>query len=173
METAAAIKEKKKVLVVAHGSRSAGWVAAQRAWFAGVQRHLGADVDAELTFLEIAPPLFEERLRAFIAQETRGVLIFPFFLSRSGHAGDEIPEIAEHAAAGRYGLVAPEGWEEMLGRNAERRLRAWGATAEDQVIVSGYGASHHDHLWRELLVRVQAGSGLYAAGAEWLWAPSA
>lgn len=166
-----------RLLVVAHGSQGAEWVRAQRDWFAGTMQRLnhlvGCEVDGRLSFLEITPPLFGDELARAIESNTP-LLVFPFFLSRSGHAGDEIPALAHDILGGAvpWGLVEPVGWEAALGRNAERRLRDAGAAPGDAVIVSGYGASKHDALWRRLVCEVQAHAGVFAGGRSWRWAPA-
>ena len=80
------------LLVVCHGSRSAGWIAAQQAWFAQLCDLLPANIAPQLTFLEIADPLFARGLEEHANHHAdRPLWVFPFFLSRSGHAGEEIP----------------------------------------------------------------------------------
>jgi len=163
-----------RIVIVAHGSRSREWVAALRAWHRGVVEQMGdAGGAVELAFLEIAEPQLEDRL-GDLAKQGGPVVVVPFFLSRSGHAGDDVPRIAEEKLGGHvpWRIVSPQGWETVLGRNAARRLLAAGARTGDPVIVSGYGASHHDELWRELIREVQDAAGPFAGGAPWLWAPS-
>ena len=166
----------KRVLVVAHGSRSSRWVAAVNEWFAGFARRLTdlskGGIEARLSFLEITDPLFEDALKEEAAEKSP-LTIFPFFLSRSGHAGDEIPELAEEGLGkrGNWSVLLPEDWEHILGANAERRLAAYGANPGDPVVVSGYGASRHGHIWEELVDQVHAASGRFR-DSEWLWAPS-
>lgn len=169
---------KLKILVVVHGSRGRGWVAAQEEWFDGVRRRVerksAAAVDMKLTYLEITEPLFEDALAAQAGAPQPGpVLIYPFFLSRSGHAGEEIPEIAEARLGSHvpWQFLRPEGWPARLGANSERRLAALGATSQDEVVVCGYGASKHDEQWRDLLTAVQAHAGSFAEGRRWRWAP--
>lgn len=160
-----------RLLVVAHGSRSRPWVAAQAYWFLGVQRLLPPEAQAELSFLEIAPPLFADRLKA-LAAGPAPVRVLPFFLSRSGHAGEEIPGMIEEARAkgADVEIIPPEGWTEALAANTTKRLLAVGAAPGRPVVVCGYGASHHDQAWRELVRDLQA-AGPFAADAPWEWAP--
>ena len=170
---------KHHVLIVAHGSRSAKWVAAQREWWAQLDaslRQQSPTLTTELCFLEIAQPLFESRLEFWknhpeVADTS--LHVFPFFLSKSGHASEDIPEIIQQAElVSPPGIIQPSGWPAILAQNAERRLASYGATPEIPVIVSGYGASHHDHLWQELLRDIQASSTVYRDQPKWLWAPS-
>lgn len=162
------------MIIVAHGSRSPRWVAAQRDWFDGVRRELGPlGGQVELTFLEISLPLFEDRLLALAGQITEPLAIMPFFLSKGGHAGEDIPQIANQVLGpDRWRLVAPTGWIEVLGTNANRRLRQCGADPGEPVIVSGYGSSHEDREWLELVAEVQSHSGDFSTGPRWDFAPS-
>ncbi len=167
------------VLIVAHGSRSPKWVAAQRDWWAQLDSNLRLqypEITTELCFLEIAPPLFESRLEFWKNHPeltSTNLHVFPFFLSKSGHASEDIPEIIEQAELpSPPALIQPIGWPTVLAQNAERRLAAYGANPEIPVIISGYGASHHDHLWQELLRDIQACSVVYRDQPKWLWAPS-
>lgn len=156
------------VIVVAHGSRSKRWVAAVEDWFADFSEKLGV-IAARLSFLEITEPLFADVLSE---ESGREIIIFPFFLSRSGHAGEDIPEIAERVlGVGQFQILQIEGWEALLGANAARRLKHYGARPGDPVVVSGYGASTHDELWIELVENVRLNAGPYG-DAPWLWAPS-
>lgn len=163
-----------QLIVVAHGSRSPRWVAAQREWFEGVQRQLGPLGErAELTFLEISLPLFEDRLMAIAGSVEKPVAVLPFFLARGGHASEDIPPIAD-AVLGRDGwrLVQPEGWMDVLGANARRRLERSGARPGEPVVVSAYGSSHENDEWLALVADVQAHAGPFAAGPAWGFAPS-
>lgn len=164
------------VVFVAHGSRAPRWVAAQQAWWANVNAKLlaksGGAVSSELTFLEIADPLFEARLEVLKTQQ-KSLLIFPFFLSQSGHATEDIPKIlGEHLEPSQYTLAKPTGWPSVLAQNLDRRVQQYGATPADPLIISGYGASHHDHLWQEMIQEIQAASTLYHNQPKWHWAPS-
>jgi sirohydrochlorin ferrochelatase len=162
------------MIIVAHGSRSPRWVGAQRDWFDGVRRELGPlGMQVELTFLEISLPLFEDRLLALAGNLEGPLAIMPLFLAKGGHAGEDVPRIAD-AVLGRDGwrLVPPAGWIHHLGDNAARRLRACGTAVGDPVIVSGYGSSHDENDWLDLVRDIQAHAGEYAAGPAWEFAPS-
>lgn len=159
------------VVVVVHGSRNPGWVAAQRAWFEGVKARVGAAVDLRLTFLELTAPLLEIELAVLEGKPTR-VSILPFFLSKSGHVAEEIPGIAAAALPTTpWQILEPAGLDAVLGRNAQRRLAASGADPGSPVIVSGYGASGHGENWLQLVERIRSFSGEFAA-AEWHFAPA-
>ncbi|MGF1574133.1 MAG: sirohydrochlorin chelatase [Sumerlaeia bacterium] len=164
------------VVFVAHGSRAARWVEAQQQWWGGVNERLLRETNgaltSELTFLEIADPLFDDCL-ARLKNQQKSLLIFPFFLSQSGHATEDIPEILEkHLQPEQYTLLKPTGWTGVLARNFDRRVLEYGGTPEDPVIISGYGASHHDHLWQQMILDIQACSQLYQDQPNWHWAPS-
>lgn len=174
----------RKVLVVCHGSRSRRWVAAQREWFDHVRERLVAraiPMQPILSFLEITDPLFEDVLASLAAERDPAAFpggrlaILPFFLARSGHAGEEIPAIASkllHPRGLDWQYAGTGGWERVLGANAEARLEAMGCEPGEQVIVSGYGASGHDGQWRELVADIHENAGRFAGGKPWLWAPA-
>lgn len=170
------------VVFVAHGSRSDRWVEAQQQWWKQVDSRLAKSimesgerrVQSELTFLEIREPLFESRLKELNDQKDQTeLLIFPFFLSRSGHAGEEIPEIIEETLTSRpHRLIQSQGWTDALARNVDRRLQEYGAASNCPVVISGYGASHHDHLWQEMVVEIQEKSKHSSIKEPWKWAPA-
>lgn len=163
------------VLVVAHGSRSARWVAAQEQWFAGVRalleaRKLGS-ADVRLSFLEITEPLFEDAV-ARAHRDGKPLIVFPFFLSRSGHVAEDIPEAIEQAAAGADACVLDTSDKNArLGANAARRLRAAGARPGDPVVVSAYGSSGATGEWERLVEEVRTHAGEFAQ-APWVFAPA-
>ncbi len=162
------------VLIVAHGSRNAGWVRALVAWHAGVRELLrGEAVRVLLSFLEFSEPLFESELRRLAASGVHP-LVLPFFLTQSGHASEDVPRIMESVRGGGVDqrMIQPAGWEGLLAANAERRLAAAGAAPETPVIVSGYGASGHDDEWGLLIRSMQRASSVYRDRRAWLWAPS-
>ncbi len=166
---------KVKVVVVVHGSRRARWVAMQEEWFAGVRdavrSHGATELEPELAFLEVTEPLFADVLERN-AREGEPVLVFPFFLSRSGHVGDDIPELAEQVLEGRvpWRITQAEDWADVLARNAERRLAAAGAGTDDPVVVCGYGSSHHEGQWRDLVAGIQERSAVWRNAEPWQWA---
>lgn len=160
-----------RLLIVAHGSRTRSWVGAQATWFLGVRQRLPMEAQMELSFLEIAPPIFADRLR-ILAAGPAPVRVLPFFLSQSGHAGEEIPAIiaSARAAGADVELIAPTGWTDALAANTTARLLARGAQPGCPVVVCGYGASHHDAAWRTLVRDLQA-AGPFANDTPWEWAP--
>jgi sirohydrochlorin ferrochelatase len=165
----------RRVIVVAHGSRSARWVESMNAFAAGLRNHLGSlEAQVEFTFLELSPPLLADRLKSWRERDEPGLIgILPFFMTHSGHAGDDIPEIADQILGqGRWYLFEPAGRVEVFAANVRRRLEAYGAVPGDPVIISGYGASHHDDVWRKLVDELQEFSGPFAGDEPWLWAPS-
>lgn len=174
----------RRILIVCHGSRSPRWVAAQNEWFHRVRERLraaGAPVEPLLTFLEITEPLFEGVLAALARERDPAFFpggelgIFPFFLSRSGHAGEDIPAIASrilHPAGLDWKYLPAEGWAGVLGANAERRLEAAGCMPGDPVVVSGYGSSGDDGEWRGIVAAIQRNAGRFGGGEPWLWAPA-
>ncbi|CAN5200189.1 hypothetical protein BH09SUM1_BH09SUM1_24470 [soil metagenome] len=161
--------QEQTVVVVSHGSRNATWVSAQREWFAGVTRLLPSNLHAELTFLEISDPLFEARLKEL--DHNQRVLILPFFLSHGGHAGEDIPELAQRHLL-NFQLIKAHGLEHALGLNAARRLREMGASAGEAVIVSAYGGSRSQNQWLDLVAGIQTKSGEFSAAPPWLFAPA-
>ncbi len=162
------------LLVVCHGSRSRRWVAALQEWYRDFARQI--DIPSELTFLEITEPSFEERLKVWRETNPPGrrcLAVFPFFLSESGHAGDEIPELVTDILGPREGwlLVRPADWAGALAANSARRLLASGARPGDEIIVCGYGASKHDDKWCELVEAVSREADPFHDGPQWRWAP--
>lgn len=166
------------ILFVAHGSRSSRWVSVQQNWWLGVNRKLrkafGKQVTSELSFLEISPPLFENRLKTWAEKKpSRELFVFPFFLSQSGHAGEEIPEIIEEQyPEAAFIKVSSEDWASVLANNIERRLQNYGADEKTPVIISGYGSSKHNHNWRKLLKDIQNASSIYRDKPKWSFAPA-
>lgn len=161
-----------EVLIVAHGSRNGGWTRAVEAWFAEVRELVGGAADLSLSYLEITAPSYEQRLEE-LANGPGELLIFPFFLTRSGHGGEDVPEGASKVLDGRrpWRLIETRGWTETLGVNAFRRLIARGVEPETPVIVCGYGASHGDEEWLALVREIQKNAGPFAGDAPWRWAP--
>lgn len=141
---------------------------------AGVQSRLGEAVNLELCFLEIAEPGFAARLEVAAKASEKPLLIFPFFLTNSGHAGEEIPEMAREAlqsSARQWRIIDTSGWPSALAGNCERRLKEIGATPEDSIVVSGYGSSNHDDRWVELIQQIQLNTECFSGAAPWFWAP--
>lgn len=169
----------REVLIVCHGSRSQTWTQALWDWFQNVStltHRKFPDLRLGLSFLEINDPSFEASLHEFsIRQEHHRLAILPFFLSRSGHAGEEIPEIIEgvrKSIPSRIDVLPPEGWTNALGRNLQRRLSSQGVPAQTPIIISGYGSSGHDDQWVSLITEIKANSGEYGGMTPWEWAPS-
>jgi len=166
------------ILFVAHGSRSSRWVSVQQNWWLGVNRKLratfGKQVTSELSFLEITSPLFEDRLKTWAEKNpNRQLFVFPFFLSQSGHAGEEIPEIIEEQYPEvAFIKVSSEDWASVLAKNIEQRLQSYGADENTPVIISGYGSSKHNHNWRKLLKDIQQASNIYRNKMKWAFAPA-
>ncbi|MCC6546583.1 CbiX/SirB N-terminal domain-containing protein [Candidatus Sumerlaeota bacterium] len=161
------------VLVVVHGSRNKAWVAQQRQWFAAVKEKLRSrfnDLVVELGFLEITDPLFESCLREMSLRH-RHVLIFPFFLVRGGHVMKDIPAIASRVVlpGHEWELLAPACFAEVLGGNAEHRLRVAGAESCSDVIACGYGSASSDAHWLQLVADVRANAGTFH-DKPWHWA---
>jgi sirohydrochlorin ferrochelatase len=152
-------------------------VAAQQSLHRAVCALVPPDAPApELVFLEITTPLLADRLAELATQPPGRVTVFPFFLVRGGHAGEEVPEIVEHHLAGtgwQATVIEPVGWPAVLGGNAARRLALWGVEPGTPVIVSGYGAKRHEAAWHELVAAIESHAGEWGGG-EWPWtfAPS-
>ncbi|MCC5874867.1 MAG: hypothetical protein JJU11_01485 [Candidatus Sumerlaeia bacterium] len=167
------------IIIVCHGSRSRGWTAALKDWFEEVSSlcdFRGIHADLLFTFLEINEPEFQATLRRFRDGDAPSRLgVFPFFLSRSGHAGEEIPEILEETLGDlpiQAFMTPPTAWVEALRRNVQRRLEEWDAPAGAPVIVSGYGSSGDDTQWVDLINGVRNHAGRYGGDRPWYWAPS-
>lgn len=158
-------------IIVAHGSRSRVWVETVRAW----HREVASGVEAAgqeaplLAFLEISEPLLET-VAAGLEPGT-AIRIFPFFLGRTGHVAEDIPEIlGEHLPAGcTWSFLDTHGWHEALGRNAALRLARYGAQPGDPVAVAVYGSVQGEAEWTELVDNVRRNTGVYAQ-APWHWA---
>lgn len=161
-----------QVLIVAHGSRNSGWTRAVEGWFAELNVLVGNAAELSLSYLEITEPLYENRLEELSGGDGE-LLIFPFFLTRSGHGGEDVPEGAQKVLAARrpWRLIETRGWTETLGVNALRRLLARGIQPGTPVIVCGYGASHGDDEWLALVREIQKNAGPFAGDAPWRWAP--
>lgn len=94
----------KALLLVDHGSRRAeanallaqiaGLVAARRpAWI------------VEVAHMELAPPTVDEAFDACIARGASEVVVMPYFLARGRHATEDIPALAQAAAARHPGVT--------------------------------------------------------------------
>ena len=171
------MKQNQAIVIAAHGSRNPRWVAALREWEAGFRRVLGelsAPGEAppsHLTFLEMTEPLYSETLRRLDGQFER-LAILPLFLTKSSHGGVDVPhEAAENLRRSAWSVVRTDDLPALLGANAARRLREGGARPGDPVVVSGYGASAHGHLWEELTGELRAHAGPFGS-AEWRFAPA-
>ena len=86
------------LIVVAHGSRSAGANAEVRALVAAIRGFGRADA----AFLEIEPPMVEEVLRAHVAAGASRIVVLPLFLSAGTHVTRDLP-----ARLARCGAESP------------------------------------------------------------------
>lgn len=166
------ILTKRRTIIVAHGSRNPRWLAEQEAWFDGVCERLCTAVPAPmLSYLEISKPLFADVL-AEIDGSAETIEVLPFFISRSGHAGEEIPEMVSEILKKSEGrILDARGMARALGENAARRLRELGAQPGEPVVVSGYGASKNNGQWRGLVKSLRQESCDFAE-SPWRWAPA-
>jgi sirohydrochlorin ferrochelatase len=166
-----------RLIIVAHGSKNALWEQAVDRWFVGVHQGLmeieGINLVMECCWLEVNQPLFEDRLKQ-IADNDEDVTILPFFLTRSDHAGKEIPEMVQTILGEKKGvtILAATGWEQVLGANLQRRLYGMKVPAETPVVLSGYGSLTHPEEWTSLIEQLQKNAGVFGKCAAWYWAPA-
>jgi sirohydrochlorin cobaltochelatase len=93
----AAVDTRRGVLLVAHGSREAGWAAP----FERVRARIAAQgVPVALAYLERMPPDIDGAAAMLAQQGCRFAVVVPLFLGEGGHVREDLPRLvaAAHAA---------------------------------------------------------------------------
>ncbi len=154
-----------RILLVAHGSRSAEWNARMQEFATQVEEHLVSSSESEssevykgLCFLEKSKPSLNERVTHLIQDNPKVKFsIIPFFLARGGHVAEDIPEVLETIEGlsdENWDLVETPEWPRVLAGNTERRLKNLSMTPSDQLVVCGYGSSSGDEEWCALISEI-------------------
>ena len=86
------------VLLVAHGSRRAGWTDAPSATLAAVQAAMPQCMCA-LAYLAFCSPTPVEAIAELVADGIDQLHVVPLFVARGGHVEDDIPQLIEQARA--------------------------------------------------------------------------
>ena len=97
-ETSRGREARRSVVLIAHGSRDAGWPQPLRAVAEKLQA-LRPDFDVRLSFLEFAAPTPLEAARAAMAAGAAEVVLAPLFLGAGLHVTRDIARVAAELRA--------------------------------------------------------------------------
>ena len=90
------------VIILGHGSRSAGAETAVQAVVASMKKS-GNDI-VEHAFLQYVPPTPHEALERCARQNAGRIVIVPFFLQAGAHVTRDIPELVDEARKAYPGI---------------------------------------------------------------------
>jgi len=93
---------KTAVIILGHGSRSAGSEAALQAVVAEMKK--GGHAIVEHAFLQYVPPAPREALERCIGQRAERIVIVPFFLQAGAHVTRDIPALLSEARKEHPGI---------------------------------------------------------------------
>jgi sirohydrochlorin cobaltochelatase len=79
-----------QLILMAHGSRHAHWLAPFQRLADDVKRNVGGE-RVHLCFMELASPSLEDVARQLEAQGVRHVRLLPLFLASGSHLGEDVP----------------------------------------------------------------------------------
>lgn len=124
------------LVVVAHGSRDPRSASAIRA--------LVADLDAQVSFLDLSQPSLTDVLHSLCAQGHRDAVVVPLLLGRAYHARVDLPALVREVPRLRVSIADVLGTDPVLAEVALDRLRGAGADPADPglgVVLAAVGSS--------------------------------
>lgn len=161
------------MLLVSHGSHSAGWRRSLLAVEDAVRDELLRDraiAGVRSAFMEYTEPSIATQLKAFDREQFTDVILVPLLLTVSSHSFDDIPTIVgvkrdaltsrqlplegieTYRPSARVAIAPLLDFPNVLGRNVVRRVsQLCGNPAEEGVVLVAYGDKEYEEEWKQLI----------------------